>query len=163
MLAIEEQIKALQRIKAKIELYQKVSLTITDEAKLKTESTKKLDLEYPGLLQEFCDEICTFCADQMRSLGRGPLVYAKANPEPQIVKPEPVVNPDVIPQAEMDEPTDPLRFLLKYKAWEGKKVSFPSKDGQVNGTVRGMVVPYLKVETDTGFVIDVKPKELKVL
>src|SRR5690606_9935680 len=64
-------------------------------------------------------------------------------------------------QPSEDEPSDPLRFLLKHRALDGKKVTFESRDGTITGVVRGLVAPFLKVETSTGFTVKVRPSEIK--
>jgi hypothetical protein len=165
---IEEQIKRLQRIKAKIDLFKRLVANVQDELAAVGESAehKALEAEHPGLLTEFCAEIREFSTRRIEQLGSG---EEGANPTPpkRVVAPvreEAPPPPAPQPQANAEEePRDPLKFLLKYRHLEGKRVSFSSKDGPVQGTVRGMVTPHITVETDTGFVLTVPPKELKVI
>jgi hypothetical protein len=60
------------------------------------------------------------------------------------------------------EPTDPLSFLLKWRHLDAKKVKFETPDGEVSGTVKGLVTPNVIVETDLGYVVKVDPNKLKV-
>lgn len=165
---IEEQIKKLQRIKAKIDLYRKVQGNVQDELVSVNQDSehKSLEAEYPGLLSEFCSEIDAFCNKRVEQLGNPTAHVPVAESPAEVSRPRPQEQPKpAVHQVAMidDEPTDPLRFLMKHKALDGKRVSFQSKDGLVQGTVRGLVTPFIKVETDSGFVIDVKPKELSVI
>ena len=60
------------------------------------------------------------------------------------------------------EPADPLRFLAKWKHLDGKTVSFETKDGEVSGTVRGLVTPDVIVVTSNGYNVKVAPTKLRV-
>jgi hypothetical protein len=166
---IEEQIKALQRTKAKIDLYRKVQKNVEAELNLmgQDEEHKKLELEHPGLLKEFCSEVSLFCEKRVEALDNPKPEAPKREQERQqesllSLKPQPTP-PVRVPVASEEEPGDPIRFLMKYKHLDNKKVEFETKDGLVTGTVRGLVTPFIKVQTDTGYVVDVEPSKLKVL
>lgn len=165
MLAIEEQIKKLQRVKAKIDLYTKVQANISAEQANKDPEALKLDAEHPGLMKEFCAEISAFCTDRVGQLGSGDAPRPRPTEHGAVLdaptQPEaPRVRPPIISQAEMDEPQDPLRFMMKYKHLAGKKVKVKTVHGDVEGVVRGVTVPFIKVETETGFVVDSLPKDI---
>lgn len=164
---IEEQIRKLQRIKAKIDLYKKVTANIQDELASVNQDAehKALEAQFPGLFAEFCQEMNAFCAKRAEQLGSGGdsppnQVTGPTAPVPQEEKP-PAPLP-VLPTVE-DEPADPLRFLLKYKHLDGKTVTWVSKDGPVQGKVRGLLSPNVIVETDSGFTLPVQAKLLKVV
>ncbi len=165
MLDIERQILELQRIREKIGLYKTLLVNVESELTAKTEEHKVLEANHAGLLKEFVAEITGFCNYKIDELGNGPKrPTAKIPIEP--IMPEPLAidltkeNPKV-PPSNTDEPTDPLKFLLKWRHLEGKKVRFQTRNGEVTGTVRGMVTPYLKVETDTGHLANVSPREIQ--
>lgn len=162
---IEEQIKALQRVKAKIDLYKKVISNIEIEKDSEDPESKTLEKEHPGLIAEFCDEITVFCSKRVEMLGN-PQKASMAPPIPrEPVEPELLEKTDKPKKPEPPveaEPRDPLKFLLKYKYLDGKTVSFRTKDGKITGKVRGLVVPNIRVETDSGYDVDVPPKELTV-
>lgn len=161
---IEEQIKKLQRVKAKIDLFRKIQTNVQNElaSASSDQEHKALEAQFPGLFAEFCAELDSFCTHRAETMGNGGM-----EPQPQRVvaeapTPAPAA-PSPPPQDPNQEPIDPLKFLLKYRGLDGKRVSFSSKDGKVEGTVRGLVTPFIKVETDSGFVVDVPPRELKVI
>ncbi len=164
---IEEQIKKLQRIKAKIDLYKKVVANVQDELASVNQDAehKTLEQQYPGLLGEFCSELTGFCAGVIEQLGNGDSVPAATPPRrvPEAVEaqPEPP-KPKTPPATSVDdsEPADPLRFLMKYRHLDGKKVTWMTKDGQVQGVVRGMVTPNIIVETESGFTVPVPGRDL---
>ena len=165
---IEEQIKSLLRVKAKVDLYKKIISTIEAEKSSKSEEQEALNSEFPGLLNEFCGEILTFCSKRVDDLGN----MRKESPsavtivdQPQIpMQSQPVaqVQAPAAPTEEV-EPTDPLKFLLKYRHMDGKRVTVTTRDGNVEGTVRGMVAPNIKVETDTGYIVGVPPRTVKII
>jgi hypothetical protein len=167
---IEEQIKKLQRVKAKIDLYKKVQSNVTSELTSVNQDKehKALEAEYPGLLAEFVQEMDAFCSKRIEMLGNGeqPRRVSEPTPNGGAVNdpgpPQPATKP-VTPPIQMidDEPADPLRFLMKYKHLDGKKVTWMSKDGQVTGTVRGLLTPNVIVESDNGFTLPVPARELK--
>jgi hypothetical protein len=164
---IEEQIKNLQRIKAKIDLYKKVASNVQDELASvnQDEEHKALEREFPGLLAEFCQEIGAFCSKRVEQLGNGGSVpRAVELPPPEAQQPvKDEARPILPPDSTEEEPTDPLRFLLKYKHLDGKTVAWTTKDGQVQGKVRGLLAPNIIVETDTGHTVKVAGKILKVV
>lgn len=171
---IEEQIKKLLRTKAKIDLYRKIAANVeAEKASINQDAEhKKLEGEHPGLLKEFCEEILTFCNTNINALGNGSPVPALkpviASGTSTPVEPDPLalkvdVTGKQVAQPMGDEPVDPLRFLIQHRHLDGKKVKFTTKDGEVTGIVRGLVVPNVKIVTDNGYEVAVPPKELTVI
>ena len=161
---IEEQIKKLQRIKAKIDLHRRLISNLKADSEAKDPEHKALEAEHPGLFEEFCKEIVDFSVDRIQTLSNPEapklptaterIIYAEPETENQPVAPKPQAQP----------PMDPLKFLMANKHLEGKKISFKTKDGIITGTVRGISLPAsLKVETDTGYDISIPPSEVTVL
>jgi hypothetical protein len=162
---IEEQIKKLQRVKAKIDLYKKVQSNVTSELTSVNQDKehKALEAEYPGLLAEFVQEMDAFCSKRIEMLGNGSVERPAPPPVPTTAAaaPEPLAKKPIILEAPDQEPKDPLRFLMKYKHLDGKTVTWMSKDGQVTGKVRGILTPNIIVETESGFTLPVEPKLLQ--
>lgn len=171
MLAIEQEIQKLLRLKAKVNLYQMMLANVQNELDSKSKDHDELEKTHAGLLTEFVAEVSAFCEAKIDLLGNGPVNQkpapvqrpsesevvnkpADSNLQKETVK---VVDPST------EEPTDPLKFLLKWRHLEGKKVAFETRNGEVTGTVRGMVTPNLKVELDTGYTASVRPTDIKVL
>jgi hypothetical protein len=158
---LEDKIKTLLKRKAKLDLYKKLMVSLETEKVDKDEDKAILESEFPGLLVDFCNEVLGFCKQRMTELQtleddtpKAPKVQAKVEAAPQ---PAPVLQAPVDP----DEPTDILKFAMKYRHLDGKHVTVVSPDGEVGATVVGMVMPFLKVFTDTGYTVDISPKDIK--
>lgn len=168
---IDEQIKILMKRKAEIELFTKLADNIKAEIGSMDPEHKKLEADYPGLMKAFCDKVAIFCEQNIGELSviehtvtpPRPVEHVEFHKERGQQTPTPKVAPTPPINPEDDEPTDPLRFLLKHKGMEKKRVEFTTKDGTIQGTVRGLVTPNIIVETDSGYTIQVKPKELKII
>lgn len=171
---IEEQIKSLLKIKAKIDLYRKVMENISAELKSEDPAHKELEKDHPGLMKEFCTEVLGFCEERVQVLGNpstqpaNPVASASQESLEKVKKME---NPSstqkaaengkaIIDDLNAPEPIDPLRFTLKYRGMVGKKVMFSTPNGEVTGVVKAAVTPFLRVETDTGHYISIKPSEV---
>lgn len=171
-MSIEEQIKKLQRIKAHIELYERLKDNINDEANKKEEEHSKFESEHPGLLTQFIKEISSFCDKKVKELNN--YEFDKKNstkkqnklPEKQETKDKKQdiakTKKESVHDPFSDVPEDPLRFALKYKHLEGKRVSIETNNGEVSGVIRGVNVPNIVVETDTNYTIQVPPKDLQL-
>lgn len=159
---IEEQIKSLLKIKAKIDLYRKVVGNIEAEKTSKDPEHVSLQKDHPGLITEFCDEILDFCNSRIQSLGNPTSQAPKPTPrkEESFVPLDPPRTDPTIKNADDEEPRDPLRFLMKYKNMEGKSVTFKTKDGVIKAKIRGCVAPNLVVETEMGVTLQIPPREL---
>jgi hypothetical protein len=158
---IEEQIQKLLRLKAKIDLYKNLISHLNVESGLKDDFHASIENAHPGVLKEFFEELHAFASKRVGVLdSSGASQPAPAQAAPQVQPPKPEKRPvESDPNA---EPRDPLSFMRKYQHLYGKKVSWATPDGTVTGTVRGIVVPYLKVDTDTGFTVTVEPKQIQV-
>ena len=153
MSRLEEQLKELQRRIQKAKLYQLIIQNLEAE---------KEDLEeFPGLLEEVSSDVIAFCKTRVESienLGKGQETAKKVSPTPA---PKENPQPQVTEEAAQEEPSDPLLFLKKYKHLEGKTIKVYTKDGDVLAKVHGAVAPFLKVVTETGYTISVKPSEIE--
>ncbi len=152
---IEEQIKVLLRTKAKIDLYRNVVKYVTTEG---SATNEEFNVAYPGLAEEFATELTSMCNARIEALGNP----VKA-PETKVVIPTEPPKPPVPPEPPVNngDPTDPLLFLKKYRHLDNKRVSYASKDGEVKGTVKGMVAPFLRIQLDTGYVLNCEPSRIK--
>lgn len=166
-LALDLKIEELLRLRAKVKLYKQVQENVEAEMALASTEHKDLEKEYPGLLEEFVNEITLFCNRRIEDLGNGPkrpqaidaVAVVPVTEEDRPAPPPPAkVQPNLA-----DEPVDPLKFLLKWRHLDSKRVKFKTKDGEVEGTVRGMVTPFLRIQTDTGYDVNVKPQEVQVI
>lgn len=166
MLALEQEILKLQRIRELLGLYRTLLGNVQAELSANTKEHQTLETNHPGLLKDFVGEISAFCTNKIEELGNGPrpqrIPIQPIMPETLEKEPPPKEKTQV-PQNNSDEPTDPLKFLLKYRHLEGKKVSFDTKNGEVTGTVKGMVTPHLRIETDTGHVASVRPTDIRIM
>jgi hypothetical protein len=156
-MTIKDEIKRLQRLEAKIVLYD----ALLAQVRVRTDVGLPCD-EHEGLYGEFIDEIRQFVEGRITDINNSIITPAKQ--QAPIVQP-PVAQPHTPPKetpasTSGDEPTDPLKFLLKHKALDRKRVIYHSKDGDVQGTVCGLIAPFIKITTDTGFVLNVPPKDL---
>lgn len=154
---IEDQIKALLRTKAKIDEYRRVIKYVTEDST----STEEFDDKYPGLREEFTAELIEICNSRIEMLGN-PVKPSAPKQMLETVE-NPIVKANPAPAENHGEPNDPLRFLQKYRHLDGKKVVYSSKDGDVQGVVRGMITPFLKVELNTGYVINAEPAKIREL
>lgn len=162
---IEEQIKKLLRTKAKIDLYKKIEVSLQAEVTaLETdEDHKKLEAEHPGLIKEFCEELGGYCHQQVSELSYVKQTATPAHVETSVVT-QVIEKPKVTftPIPANDEPTDPLKFMMKYRHYESRRVTVETPNGPVGGVVRGLVTPYIIVQTDTGHDAKVFPKNIKL-
>lgn len=160
MLQIDQKIKELLRLKAKINLYSTLLTSIKAEVVETSPEHAELTKEHPGLLKEFCAEVEVFCNGEIGKLGNSG-TYAPEAPKRAVAAVKEAQAPEV-PQ-KPKEPSDPLRFLLKWKHLDNKRVSFETRDGIIFGKVVGLVVPFLRVETEiNGAVIDVDPLKINI-
>lgn len=168
---LEKQIKELQRKQKKVEIYQEIADNLLKQTDSQTLEVLKIEQDYPGLIKEVCTEVISFLEHKRSILcelghdvtvGNSPMTtdVAKEGAATQVtVKPPETVKQLVDPV----EPTDPIRFLLKYKFLDGKLVNVTTPNGDVKAKVVGLLTPYIRVETETGYTVNVEPKHIKVI
>lgn len=127
-----------------------------------------METEHPGLLEEVCSKCISFCTTEIEQLSQGDIESSKPTNKSIIAKKEEITTDkpkidSVIQDMQSEEPTDPLRFLMKYKSFDGKRVTYSSKDGIVEGKVVGLLTPFIKIQLDTGYVINAEPSKTKII
>ena len=159
-MSIADKIKELQKVQAKIELYERLATNIT----MDLTSEEALAGESPELVEvipEFIEELIKFAKSRVDQLnGMTPRPKPKPKSEFQPLEPEHVEAPPK--KAPPPDHMDPLTFALKWKKNEGKDVEFTTKDGIIQGNVRGVNPPNIVVETKSGITITVPPNELTI-
>ena len=113
---------------------------------------------HSGLFVEFMIDIKAFIQGRIAGLDSTTQPITKQTP---VAVNEPQSQSITKPAADPAEITDPLKFLMKYRGLEKKRIEYASKDGPVQGTVLGLAAPNIRISLDTGFVINVNPKDLK--
>lgn len=156
---IDEQIKTLMRVKEKIELYRAVIKNV--QTFLKESFGNTAESLYPGLANEFENEISDFCQSRIDVLNGTRAV------KPSPLRPEEMQPLDAVetkpPKTVTPDEADPVKFLMKHRHLDGKTVKFMSNGSEITGRVRGLVVPNITIETDLGYVVQVKPSEIQVI
>lgn len=159
---IDEQISKLLRLKAKIDLYKKFENALTGSA-----VEPALENTHPGLYAEFVGEVGLFYNKRIQMLSNDTPIEPK--PAPQAPRTESNAttqseNPTAPAKKEVPiESNDPIRFLMRHRHLDQKRVQFTTKDGIIQGVVRGMAAPFIVVETTTGFTVQVPPGEITEL
>lgn len=125
-----------------------------------------METEHPNLLAEFIEEVTYFSNKRLATLQGVNLGSSQPNEtiENPVVK-EAVANTaaSVSPPSEDEEPRDPVRFLMKYRYLDGKRVKVETPNGEIEGRVKGLVTPFIRIETNLGYEINVPPKAVRVL
>ena len=146
-MTIKEEIQRLQRLESKIALYETLIEWVRELAAPACEAE---------VYTEFAREIQTIVEskiNEINGLTTVPIRQSAPVSSKEVIVPPPV--------AQTDEPTDPLKFLLKYRHLDRKRIIYKSKDGEVPGIVCGLIAPLIKIMTDTGFMINVPPRDIK--
>lgn len=160
---LDEQIKLLQRKKAKIDLFQRIIINLGKE--------KDEIPDFPGLMSEVAASVKSFCETQVRLIenedGEKPKKVAKTEvssseeleeiPEPT----KPVGKARVIPKKE-DIYSDALKFVTHFKDMVGQEVEFVDGVGnKLKGSLVGASFPNLKIDIG-GRVVVIDPRNVNI-
>lgn len=66
------------------------------------------------------------------------------------------------PQPPAKKGQDILQFAMSHRHLDGKRVTVTTKNGKVGGVVRGMLMPNIIVQTDTGHEAHIPPEQITV-
>lgn len=156
MSKLDEQIKILQRKKAKIELFERIIANLGKE--------KDGLPEFPGLMSEVAVSIQDFCKNQISSI-EGSQPPAPVNPSPVTVN-EKVT--EALPtkrqiNIEKDEIFgDTLKFIVHFKEWVNKDIILHDDSGNsAKGVFLGIAYPNVRVKVGEK-VISVDPRTVEL-
>jgi len=162
-MSLAEQIEKLQRLQKKADTYRRMLISLQSEFRKEDENeelNEELLKDFEHFVNQRVEALENFKPLQPEKVAVQP---SESAVKKEAAQPAKTKEEELVADIYADVPTDPLRFMQKFKHLANADVMMETPNGPVKGKVTRLNIPNVIVETDTGYVVEASPLDVKAI